>query len=45
MSSECVICVPARNEEHHLPLLLTGLANQDLPSGEALRVVVLANNC
>ena len=45
MSRECVICVPARNEEHHLPLLLTGLANQDLPSGEALRVVVLANNC
>ena len=45
MSLECVVCVPARNEEHRLPLLLSALASQDLPEGETLRVVVLANNC
>ncbi|MCJ2095994.1 glycosyltransferase [Methylobacterium sp. J-072] len=42
----CVVCIPARNEEERLPLLLASLARQDGFSAEApLRVVVLANNC
>jgi GT2 family glycosyltransferase len=42
MSAECAICIPARNEEERLPVLLAALARQDVPG---LRVVVVANNC
>lgn len=42
MTVECVVCVPARDEEEHLPALLAALAEQGEPG---LRVVVLANNC
>lgn len=42
MSAECAICIPARNEEERLPVLLAALARQEVPG---LRVVVVANNC
>lgn len=42
MSAECVVCIPARDEEERLPELLTALTRQSIAP---LRVVVVANNC
>jgi len=42
MSVECVVCIPARNEEERLPALLAALAQQTV---SPLRAVVVANNC
>lgn len=41
-----VVCIPARNEEERLPILLASLARQEGFSAQApLRVVVITNNC
>ncbi|SFI09905.1 glycosyltransferase [Methylobacterium brachiatum] len=46
LARPCVVCIPARNEEERLPILLASLAQQEGLSAEApLRVVILANNC
>lgn len=43
---ETVVCVPARNEAEHLPLLIRSLGAQTgLDRDTRLKVVVVANNC